>query len=40
LIADNPPVDIWHYPDSDKWGFRPPRKIFRAAEIDYWAGEE
>jgi uncharacterized cupin superfamily protein len=40
LIADNPPVDIWHYPDSDKWGFRSPRKFFRATEVDYWDGEE
>lgn len=40
LIADNPPVDYWHYPDSDKWGFRSPRKIFRASDVDYWDGEE
>ena len=40
LIADNPPVDIWQYPDSNKWGFNTPRKIFRPAEVDYWDGEE
>jgi uncharacterized cupin superfamily protein len=40
LIADNPPVDYWHYPDSDKWGFRSPRKFFRTADADYWDGEE
>ncbi|MFA5057249.1 MAG: cupin domain-containing protein [Opitutaceae bacterium] len=40
LIADNPPVDVWRYPDSDKWGLREPRKIFRMAEADYWDGEE
>ena len=40
LIADNPPVDVWHYPDSNKWGLRAPRKIFRMAEADYWDGEE
>ena len=40
LIADNPPVDYWHYPDSNKWGFRSPRKIFRATDADYWDGEE
>jgi len=40
LIADNPLADIWHYPDSDKWGFRSPRKIFRATDTDYWEGEE
>ena len=40
VIADNPPVDIWHYPDSKKWGFSSPRKLFRLAEIDYFDGEE
>jgi uncharacterized cupin superfamily protein len=40
LIADNPPIDTWHYPDSNKWGFRAPRKIFRLTEADYWDGEE
>jgi uncharacterized cupin superfamily protein len=40
LIADNPATDIWHYPDSNKWGFKAPRKIFRLSEIDYWDGEE
>ena len=40
LIADNPAIDIWRYPDSDKWGHNAPRKIFRATEADYWDGEE
>ena len=40
LVADNPPVDYWHYPDSNKWGLRAPRKFFRIAELDYWDGEE
>jgi uncharacterized cupin superfamily protein len=40
LIADNPPVDYWHYPDSDKWGIRSPRKFFRATDVDFWDGEE
>lgn len=40
LVADNPPVDIWHYPESGKWGFTPPRKIFRPQEADYFDGEE
>lgn len=40
LVADNPSVDYWHYPDSNKWGFRSPRKIFRATDADYWDGEE
>ena len=40
LIADNAPVEYWHYPDSNKWGVRPPRQFFRATNVDYWDGEE
>jgi len=40
LVADNPPNEFWHYPDSNKFGFRAPRKIFRATEVDYHDGEE
>jgi len=40
VVADNPPVDYWHYPDSGKWGLRAPRKFFRMNEADYWDGEE
>ncbi|MDO8540127.1 MAG: cupin domain-containing protein [Opitutaceae bacterium] len=40
LVADNPPADYWYYPDSNKWGIRSPRKIFRPQEVDYWEGEE
>jgi uncharacterized cupin superfamily protein len=40
LIADNPPVDYWHYPDSNKWGLRAPRKFFRPNEVEYYDGEE
>ena len=40
LIADNPPVDIFYYPDSDKWGMRPHGKYFRLTEADYNDGEE
>jgi uncharacterized cupin superfamily protein len=40
LVADNPPNEFWSYPDSGKWGFRSPRKIFRATDADYHDGEE
>ena len=40
LVADNPPNEFWHYPDSDKYGLRFPRKIFRATDVDYHDGEE
>lgn len=40
LVADNPPNVFWHYPDSNKYGLRSPRKIFRATDVDYHDGEE
>lgn len=40
LLADNPPVDYWHYPDSQKWGLRQPRQFFRPTAVDYFDGEE
>ncbi|HYD84603.1 MAG TPA: cupin domain-containing protein, partial [Opitutus sp.] len=40
LVADNAPVEYWHYPDTNKWGLRSPRKFFRMEEREYWADEE
>ncbi|MEO5961608.1 MAG: cupin domain-containing protein, partial [Opitutaceae bacterium] len=40
IVTDNPPLDAFYYPDSNKWGLRPPGKIFRLAEVDYFDGEE
>lgn len=40
VIADNPPLDAFFYPDSDKWGLRPPGKYFRLNEVGYFDGEE
>jgi uncharacterized cupin superfamily protein len=40
LIADNPVIDVWYYPDSKKMGVSSPRKFFPANEVDYWLGEE
>jgi len=40
IVADNPPVDIFRYPDSGKWGLRPYRKNFRMTETKYYEGEE
>lgn len=40
LVADNPLVDYWYYPDSKKWGLRAPRMFFRPNEVDYYDGEE
>ncbi len=40
VIADNPPADIVHYPDSNKWLVRPPRQIFTMTPAEYYDGEE
>jgi uncharacterized cupin superfamily protein len=40
IIADNPPADVYHYPDSQKYGSRPLGKYFRLQEVDYFDGEE
>ncbi len=39
LIADNPPVDFFYYPDSQKWGISR-HGFFRRTEVNYWDGEE
>ena len=40
VIADNPASDPVYYPDSDKWLIRPPGKLGRVTEVDYFDGEE
>lgn len=40
IIADNPPADVYYYPDSDKWGLPTTGKYFRMTEVDYFDGEE
>ena len=40
IIADNPPVEICHYPDSNKWGINPGAQYFRTTAVDYYDGEE
>lgn len=40
IIADHPPVDAGHDPDSHQWSLRPPGKSFRPAEADDGDGEE
>jgi len=43
VIANNAPGDVWHYPDSDKWGFALPDgedHYFRASPVDYFDREE
>jgi uncharacterized cupin superfamily protein len=40
ILTDNPPLDVFHYPDSGKWGVRPPGGFFRATAADYFDGEE
>lgn len=40
VIADNPQSEVVYYPDSQKWAFFPPYKLFRMTETDYFDGEE
>lgn len=40
IVADNPASDVFHYPDSGKYGTRPLGKYFRMQETDYYDGEE
>jgi len=40
VIADNPPTDLIHYPESGKYMVKPERKVFRMVETDYFDGEE
>lgn len=44
VIADNPIGGSTHYPDSNKWAVRSPkRRMLRpnsAESVDYWEGEE
>ncbi len=41
VIANNSDVDVWHYPDSNKWGWPlAGGQIFRKSPINYYDGEE
>ena len=41
VIANNAPADIWHYPDSGKWGFTVGPTFFRLTPVTaYHDGEE
>lgn len=43
VIANNAPADVWHYPDSGKWGFARPDggdRYFRPTDVGYFDGEE
>lgn len=40
LVADNPLTEIWHYPDSKKWCFKPRGWCFLRQEVDYHLGED
>ena len=41
VVADNPPGETCHYPDSGKWSVPlPERRIVRSDALDYYDGEE
>jgi uncharacterized cupin superfamily protein len=39
-IANNSVTDVWHYPDSNKWGSTAMPGFFRTKPADYYDGEE
>jgi uncharacterized cupin superfamily protein len=41
VVADNPIGESAHFPDSDKWVVRSPkRRVMRSEALDYFDGEE
>ncbi|MBI2512554.1 MAG: cupin domain-containing protein [Opitutae bacterium] len=40
IVADNPQLDGFYYPDSKKWGLRTPNVFFKMAPVDYFEGED
>jgi mannose-6-phosphate isomerase-like protein (cupin superfamily) len=41
VVANNSVADIWHYPDSDKWGFTVGPTFFKLTPVTaYFSGEE
>lgn len=40
IVTDNPPFDLCHYPDSNKWGGRAFGRVFRLTDCHYLDGEE
>ncbi|HEY5349512.1 MAG TPA: cupin domain-containing protein [Candidatus Tumulicola sp.] len=41
VVADNPIGESAHFPDSDKWVVRSPkRRVMRSEPLDYFDGEE
>ena len=40
MIADNPPVDICHYPDTNKWALPGQPRPVKIQPLDVYDGEE
>lgn len=40
IVADNPQLDAFWYPDSQKWGLRTPSVFFQMTPVDYFDGED
>lgn len=40
IVADNPQLDGFWYPDSQKWGLRTPSVFFKMTPVDYFEGED
>ena len=40
VVANKSQTDMWHYPDSNKWGFSTGKQYFKMQAVSYCAGEE
>jgi uncharacterized cupin superfamily protein len=40
VMADNPPSDACHFPDTNKWELPNQAKPVRVVTVDYYDGEE
>lgn len=40
VVANNSVADVYHYPDSNKWGLSFYDKVFRINEVNYFDREE
>ena len=39
IVTDSPQLDVFYYPDSNKWGLRPAGKYFRMTEVGNFDGD-
>ena len=40
ILANNPPTDLIHYPDTDQYLAKPPGKVFTMKEAEYYEQDD